>query len=345
VQVLVRADEPATSPLTERLRARVSWPPAARRPGEQADPLFPEGLAGAVELERAEPGTLAARVPPGQDDAFRAAVAAGGALLDAARTDPAAPALLPPRILSVSQVLTYARCPRDFYWSVVRPLPSPPRPAARLGSVVHRLLERRARNLPDLLDPDGLDDRPGGAAPPELVERAARNFAASRYAGLPAPEAEVGVVLRVGAWVIRGRIDAIFRPEGSGEPQGGAPVDREGSGEPQGGAPVDQPEGRDAGVELVDWKTGRQIEPPPGGLDQLGIYALALRQLGELPPAGCLASYCYLGGDQPLTDSRRLGPAELDQQRTILEATLAALASGDYTRACHRPDCDTCRRT
>jgi hypothetical protein len=28
--------------------------------------------------------------------------------------------------------------------------------------------------------------------------------------------------------------------EGSGEPQGGAPVDREGSGEPQGGAPVDQ---------------------------------------------------------------------------------------------------------
>jgi len=33
-------------------------------------------------------------------------------------------------------------------------------------------------------------------------------------------------------------------PEGSGEPQGGAPVDRpEGSGEPQGGAPVDRPEG------------------------------------------------------------------------------------------------------
>jgi hypothetical protein len=30
------------------------------------------------------------------------------------------------------------------------------------------------------------------------------------------------------------------RPEGSGEPQGGAPVDREGSGEPRGGAPVDR---------------------------------------------------------------------------------------------------------
>ena len=314
VQVLVRADEPGASPLTERLRARVSWPPAARRPGEAVDPLFPEGLAAAVELERAEPGTLAARVPPGQDDGFRAAVAAGGKLLDAARTDPATPALLPPRILSVSQVLTYARCPRDFYWSVVRPLPSPPRPAARLGSVIHRLLERRARNLPDLLDPGGLDDLPAGVAAPDLVERAARNFAASRYAGLPAPEAEVGVVLRVGAWVIRGRIDAIFRPEGSG-------------------------------VELVDWKTGRRSDPAPGGLDQLGIYALALRQLGELPDAGCLVSYCYLGGDQPVIDARALGPAELDEQRTLLEATLAALAGGDYGRACHRPDCDTCRRT
>jgi DNA helicase II / ATP-dependent DNA helicase PcrA len=311
VQVLVRAEEPASSPLTERLRARVRWPPDARRPGEEADPLFPEGLAAAVELERARPGTLAARVPPGQDDAFRAAVAAGGRLLDAARTDPHAPALLPPRILSVSQVLTYARCPRDFYWSVVRPLPSPPRPAARLGSVIHRLLERRARNLPDLLDPAGLDDLPGGVAAPELVERATRNFAASRYAGLPAPEAEVGVVLRAGAWVIRGRIDAIFRGDE---------------------------------VELVDWKTGGRGDPLPGGLDQLGIYALALRQLGGLPEAGCLASYCYLGGDQPVIDSRMLGPAELDEQYALLEATLADLAAGDYRRACHRPDCDTCRR-
>jgi DNA helicase-2/ATP-dependent DNA helicase PcrA len=312
VEVRVHADEPATSPLTERLRARVRWPPAARRPDEAADPLFPEGLAAAVGLERARPGALAARVPPGQDDAFRAAVAAGGRLLDVARADPAAPALLPPRILSVSQVLTYARCPRDFYWSVVRPLPSPPRPAARLGSIVHRLLERRARNLPDLLDPDGLgDDQLAGAAAPDLVERATRNVAASRYAGLPGPAAEVGVVLRVGSWVIRGRIDAIFRV--------------------------------DAGVELVDWKTGSPVEPLPGGLDQLGIYALALRQLGELPEAGCVASYCYLGGDRPVIDSRPLGPAELDEQHTRLETALAALDRGDYTRACGRRDCDTCR--
>ena len=318
VEVLVRADQPATSPLTERLRARVSWPPDARRPEDERDPVFPEGLAGAVELERAEPGALEQRVPLGQADAFQAATAAGRHLLHAARFGPAAPAVAPPRILSVSQVLTYARCPRDFYWSVVRPLPTAPKPAARLGAVVHRLLERRARSLPDLLDADDLGaDRPGGVAAPDLVERASRNFAATRYADLPPPDAEVGVILRIGLWVVRGRIDAIF---GLHTP------------------------GAAAAVELVDWKTGRQADQAAEGLDQLAIYALALRHLGELPGDGCVVSYCYLGGERPEIESRVLGPVELDRQRELLEAALVALDRGDYQRACGRPDCETCRR-
>ena len=134
VDVLVQAEQPAASPLTERLRDRVSWPHPGRRPEDEDDPVFPEGLAEAVELEQAAPGTLEARVPPGQADAFRAAAEAGQHLLDAARVDPTPARVEPPRILSVSQVLDYARCPRDFYWSVVRPLPSAPKPAARLGT-------------------------------------------------------------------------------------------------------------------------------------------------------------------------------------------------------------------
>ena len=319
VEVLVRADQPAASPLTERLRERVSWPHPGRRPEDTDDPVFGEGLAAAVELERAAPGTLEARVPPGQADAFRAAAEAGRHLLDAARVDPTPARVTPPRILSVSQVLDYARCPRDFYWSVVRPLPSAPKPAARLGSVVHRLLERRARNLPDLLD---TDDLAGGHLAPELIDQASRNFAATRYATLPPPEAEVGVILRLGPWVIRGRIDAIFRPDPGGPPPGQ----------------------EDAEVELVDWKTGRRVEHTTGGLDQLAIYALAMRELGELPGDRCLVSYCYLGGDEPVTDTRTLDPADLDQQRARLEAVLADLETGDYRRACRLPDCETCRR-
>ena len=326
VDVLVRADQPATSPLTERLRARVSWPHPGRRPEDEDDPVFPEGLAAAVELERAGPGTLETRVPPGRADAFRAAAEAGRHLLDAARVDPASARVVPPRILSVSQVLTYARCPRDFYWSVVRPLPAPPRTAARLGTMVHRLLERRARSLPDLLDTDDLaGDRPGGHATPELIERATRNFAATRYAGLPPPEAEVGVTLRIGPWVVRGRIDAIFRPPGAGAPGTAAPEEA-------------------TAVELVDWKTGRELDQAAGGLDQLGLYALALRELGRLPGGHCIASYCYLGGEEPVTETRSLGPADLDRQRAAVEAALASLEQGDYQRSCGRAECETCRR-
>jgi DNA helicase-2/ATP-dependent DNA helicase PcrA len=188
--------------------------------------------------------------------------------------------------------------------------------------VVHRLLERRARSLPDLLDTDDLTgDLAAGLAAPELIELATRNFAATRYASLPPPDAEVGVVLRIGPWVIRGRIDAIYRtpgPEGPGDPA--------------------------TDVELVDWKTGKVIDQTEGGLDQLAIYALALRELGQLPEGGCAVAYCYLGGEAPLTEARDLGPADLDRQRALLEATLAALDRGEYQRACGHPDCETCRR-
>jgi len=311
--VLARADQPAASPLAERLRGRVQWPPPARRPDDAADPLFPEGVAAAVELARRDPAAIAARVPPAQVAEFEAALAAGCNLQATAGGAPRLVAPLPPRILSVSQVLTYARCPRDFYWTVVRPLPTQPRVAARLGTVVHRLLERRARGLPDLVDVGDLGgESPTGFAEPGLVERATRNFEASRYARLPVSEAEVGVVLRSGQWVLRGRIDAVFHtPDG---------------------------------VELVDWKTGKRVEATPGGLGQLGIYALALRSIGQLPPEGCTASYCYLGGDHAEIDTHRYGPAELDEQHRQLAATLAALAAGDFARRCGLDFCPTCTR-
>jgi DNA helicase-2/ATP-dependent DNA helicase PcrA len=313
VEVLHEAPQPEVSPLTERLRARIHWPPPARRPDDLADPLFPQGAAGAVELARSDPQAFARLLAGGQQDAFDAARAAQRHLVEVARAAPAPQPPQPPRILSVSQVLEYARCPHAFYWSVVRPVPAPPRPAARLGIVVHRLLERRARSLPDLVevgDPalDGIE----GVAGPGLVERATRNFQASRYADMPPPEAEVGVVLRVGPWAVRGRVDAIFRTA--------------------------------AGVELVDWKTGRQPEPNPLGLDQLGLYAVALRALGLLPADGCVASYCYLGGERPEVTSRHLGPSELDRQRALLDQVLDGIAAGAWDRRCHRPDCVTCQR-
>src|SRR4029453_15661465 len=143
------------------------------------------------------------------------------------------------------------------------------------------------------------------------IERATRNFAATRYASLPPPEAEVGVTLRIGPWVVRGRIDAIFRPPGAGAPGTAAPEEA-------------------TTVELVDWKTGRELDQAAGGLDQLGLYALALRELGRLPGGHCIASYCYLGGEEPVIETRSLGPADLDRQRAAVEGGLGSRHDGDH---------------
>jgi PD-(D/E)XK nuclease superfamily len=162
--------------------------------------------------------------------------------------------------------------------------------------------------------------------------------------------------------VVRGRIDAIFRPPATAVPDAPEPTgDNHATEQPRTGAPrlepVQAPRVELVGeppqvepvheaprVELVDWKTGRQVERAAGGLDQLGIYALALRELGQLPGDRCLVSYCYLDGDRPVIETRALGPADLDRQRALVEAALASLERGDYQRACGRPDCDTCGR-
>jgi nucleoside-diphosphate-sugar epimerase len=71
------------------------------------------------------------------------------------------------------------------------------------------------------------------------------------------------------------------QPEGSGEPQGGAPVSREGSGEPQGGAPVGRVVVlRGAGVWAPAWGTflARSLMAPA----MVGVR-------GQDPPLQCLA--------------------------------------------------------
>src|SRR4029453_9090414 len=118
---------------------------------------------------------------------------------------------------------------------------------------------------------------------------------------------------RIGPWVVRGRIDAIFRPPGAGAPGTAAPEEA-------------------TAVELVDWKTGRELAQAAGGLDRLGMYALALGELGQLPGDHCTASYCYLGGEEPVIETRSLGPADLDRQRALVGAGPGSLARGDLPR-------------
>ncbi len=72
------------------------------------------------------------------------------------------------RTVSVGGVIDYARCPKRFYWTAVRPLPRFSGPAARIGTEVHRWIERRASGQAVLLEVDEA---------PDLTERGARRRA------------------------------------------------------------------------------------------------------------------------------------------------------------------------
>ncbi len=76
-------------------------------------------------------------------------------------------------------------------------------------------------------------------------------------------------------WRLAGLGEPPERPEGSGEPRGGAPVDPEGSGEPRGGAPVDREgSGEPRGGAPVDRegsgepRGGAPVDQGPGEEDQ-----------------------------------------------------------------------------
>ncbi|MGH9123820.1 MAG: ATP-dependent DNA helicase, partial [Acidimicrobiales bacterium] len=62
-----------------------------------------------------------------------------------------------PATVSVTELVSFRRCPRQFYWLSVNPLPRRPSPAAALGSQVHRWIELQAAGqsgLPGLIEPD-----------------------------------------------------------------------------------------------------------------------------------------------------------------------------------------------
>jgi hypothetical protein len=87
-------------------------------------------------------------------------------------------------------------------------------------------------------------------------------------------------------------------PEGSGEPQGGAPVDREGSGEPQGGAPV-----------------GRGRARRGGGVLQVAAAFLVGAVVG--------ATFVGLGGRRPA----QVALADLPARVVAAQRTLTSLAA------------------
>jgi DNA helicase-2/ATP-dependent DNA helicase PcrA len=203
-----------------------------------------------------------------------------------------------PQTLSVSSVMTFAQCPKKFYWTSVRPLPRFSGPAARIGTEIHGWIERRARGQGQLLEVDDAPDLTDEelAGDPGRVDRLRQAFLSSRFATATPLFAERAFLLRVDAYAVGGRIDAIYG-------------DLDGS------------------WEVVDWKTGRKPDDddPLSGL-QLDLYGLACVEIWDKRPEDLTLTYVYLKSGDEVTRTFE-DPAGV---RARVAAALEAIGVGAF---------------
>jgi DNA helicase-2/ATP-dependent DNA helicase PcrA len=285
------------------------------------------------------------RHPPAEVDPDVAAkerhrAAAAGRYSAAVASDPAqlrleevavSPAAISPKrrvptSLSVTGLVTYARCPKQFYWSVVRPLPRRSSVAARLGTEVHRWIEQRAGRQLSLLsasaDSDALDEPDALPRDEGTLAALKASFLASPWAALDPEKVETPFVLAAGEHLVRGRVDAVYQ--------------------------------RDGRLELVDFKTGR---PAPMGdrpaTLQLNLYGLAAVESWGADPDRLRTTYCYLRTEgPPALLSADWHADALEAVRGDLARTLDQLAAerfdptpGRWCRGCDfLPSCAAGRR-
>ena len=312
---VIRADEATEeNPLIEERRARATdWPRHARM--DDADELFPEGWHAAAREVAEDPAVAEWRAVQALDAAgiaeYRESLQEHrerAELIVERTATPTGP--ITPTTLSISGLIDYAKCPKLFYWSSVRPLPRRPNPRARLGSEVHRWIELQSRGQATLLDLDELPDLSTeerlGELPPEV--RLKEAFRASRFADSVPVYAERPFLLWIDGFVVGGRIDAIFERDGGG-------------------------------WEVVDYKTGRvpAADDPITGL-QLDLYALACIEVWGRKPDELTLTYLYLGEGTGGTEVSR--PAgDPDELRVRIKAYLEGIGRGQYEatpgRQCH----------
>jgi DNA helicase-2/ATP-dependent DNA helicase PcrA len=243
------------------------WPgPAAP---EDRDATFPDGWRRTA-AEAAATGAIPARLFADEEEAAAVARAGGQARALAShlleREERRGVSRRRPSSVAVGGLIDYARCPKQFYWSSVRPLPRFAGPSARIGTDVHRWIEMTSRGQATLLE---LDDEPDLtleelAEAPGKTNDLRRAFRESRFGDMVPLFAERPFLLPVEGVTIKGRIDAIYGVH-------------------------------DGPWEVVDYKTGR-IPRDDDALAraQLDLYALACIDVWHKRAEDLRLTYLYL---------------------------------------------------
>ncbi len=224
-------------------------------------------------------------------------------------------------VTSVTGLVTYASCPKRFYWTAIDPLPRRPSPAARRGVAVHRRIELHHRGVMPLteLEPDLYDTTPAESTDQTPIETSAAFdvFQSSRFAVTRPVLVEVPFRLRLAARTsVRGRVDAVYRHRG------------------------DDQDSEDE-WEIVDFKSGRPSTDPAAEV-QLQAYALALDGGGltDSRPERLRVTFAYLGGE--LTERTAVADREwLDRARRNLDVLAAGIERSEFEPA-PAPSCRRC---
>jgi len=296
---LGESEMPAESPLMASLAAKAIWPPPAH-PAPIGDE-FPEGYAAALdELKagRLRPDALLERLSEADRREARLLLAGHRKAL-AALTAPEIGAADGSDVqtrtsLSATQVAAAAKEP---YLGAApqKGMPWPPSSARRIGVEIHRWIEEQGRGLTGLADEAALDEA-GRSVEPDRLKDLRNAFLEMGYGDRsPArldtgePMTELPFVLKLGATLIKGRIDVVY-------------VDEAG------------------GLEIVDFKSGAKVAADE--MDQLMIYAAALDKLGISFGPSIKVTYCYLETRESITreldtEAVRRGLVQLEQHLAV----------------------------
>lgn len=207
---------------------------------------------------------------------------------------------------SVTGLVTYATCPKQFFWSEIDRLPRRPSPASRRGVEIHRKIELHHLGAVPLTDLDTVEY--DAVSPAADHTNAWTSFVESRFADVRPRSVETAFALHLAGGTIRGRVDAVF--------------------------------GSDNAWEIVDYKSGRPSQNT-ARMRQLEAYALAAADglLGP-PPDQLTVTFAYLGGG--LTEERHAVDDDwLSEARRSIESSLDAIAAAEFTPR-PGPSCHSC---
>ncbi|GEP38808.1 ATP-dependent DNA helicase [Nocardioides psychrotolerans] len=186
-----------------------------------------------------------------------------------------------PSSLSATALARLRDDPDGFARDLVRPMPRPPSPAARFGTLFHAWVEARFGQQP-LLDPDDLPGRGDLGIDDEAdLDQLIEAFEQGPFGDRTPFAIESGFSLVLGGQVVRGRIDAVY-------------AETTAAGE---------------GFLLVDWKTNRA---QTADALQLAIYRLAWAELHDVPLERVAAAFYYVRNEELVLPPDLPGREELE---------------------------------